>query len=327
MEDRRELIEQKYGFQVKNQYRARGAILFDTKDGPLLLREKMKLTGHFEWENEVKEHLRENGMTLLDFAVKNADGEYLTEAEDGAKYVLYRWFSGEECDCKNLTMIRLMAENLGRLHSSLQNFYEEPVLLQQPLLSQYDKHNRELVKVRNYIRSKKKKNDFEVLFYGQYERFMEKARQVAQELSAMGQGGQSAGFCHGDYNQHNILFSKNGIGIVHFECFSYQIQVSDLANYMRKMLEKNNWNTGLGMDLICAYDRVRRLTAVELNYLYLYMAYPEKFWKIANRYYNTHKAWVSGRNIEKLEKFIRQEDERERFLEMMRHFTLQPPAS
>ena len=57
MEDRRELIEKKYGFQVKNQYRARGAILFDTKDGPLLLREKMKLTGHFEWENEVKEHL------------------------------------------------------------------------------------------------------------------------------------------------------------------------------------------------------------------------------------------------------------------------------
>ncbi len=61
---------------------------------------------------------------------------------------------------------------------------------------------------------------------------------MAQELSAIGQGGQSAGFCHGDYNQHNILFSKNGIGIVHFECFSYQIQVSDLANYMRKMLEK-----------------------------------------------------------------------------------------
>lgn len=52
----------------------------------------MKLTGHFEWENEVKDHLRKNGMTLLDFAVKNVDGEYLTEAEDGTKYVLYRWF-------------------------------------------------------------------------------------------------------------------------------------------------------------------------------------------------------------------------------------------
>lgn len=34
------------------------------------------------------------------------------------------------------------------------------------------------------------------------------------------------------------------------------------------------------MDLICAYDRVRRLTAVELNYLYLYMAYPENSGKL-----------------------------------------------
>ena len=51
MEDRRELIEKKYGFQVKNQYRARGAILFDTKDGPLLLREKMKLTGQCDHDS------------------------------------------------------------------------------------------------------------------------------------------------------------------------------------------------------------------------------------------------------------------------------------
>ncbi len=163
-------------------------------------------------------------------------------------------------------------------------------------------------------------------FYGQYERFMEKARQVAQELSAMGQGGQSTGFCHGDYNQHNIVFSKTGSVLSILSAFPTRYRSAIWRTTCGKCW-KNNWNTGLGMDLICAYDRVRRLTAVELNYLYLYMAYPEKFWKIANRYYNTHKAWVSGRNIEKLEKFIRQEDERERFLEMMRHFTLQPPAS
>ena len=132
---------------------------------------------------------------------------------------------------------------------------------------------------------------------------------------------------HGDYNYHNVMILPENEVITNFERMRIGIQVDDLYYLLRKVMEKNNWNTGLGMDLICAYDRVRRLTAVELNYLYLYMAYPEKFWKIANRYYNTHKAWVSGRNIEKLEKFIRQEDERERFLEMMRHFTLQPPAS
>ena len=75
------------------------------------------------------------------------------------------------------------------------------------------------------------------------------------------------------------------------------------------------------------YLSVRTLSEEERRVLYAMLTFPEKFWKIANRYYNTHKAWVSGRNIEKLEKFIRQEDERERFLEMMRHFTLQPPTS
>ena len=76
------------------------------------------------------------------------------------------------------------------------------------------------------------------------------------------------------------------------------------------------------MDLIRNYDRVKKLSPEELKYLYVYLAYPEKFWKIANRYYNSHKAWLSGRNIEKLEKVIAQEDAREHFLQMLFHFTV-----
>ena len=76
------------------------------------------------------------------------------------------------------------------------------------------------------------------------------------------------------------------------------------------------------MDLICAYDRVRRLTAVELNYLYLYMAYPEKFWKTANSYYCTNKAWISVKNIEKLQTAIRQTEEKKMFLKEVFGFEL-----
>jgi len=180
----------------------------------------MKLTGHFEWENEVKEHLRKNGMTLLDFAVKNVDGEYLTEAEDGTKYVLYRWFFGEECDCKNVTTIRLMAENLGQLHSSLQNFYEEPVLLQQPLLSRYDKHNREMKHVYGYMRGKKKKTEFEryamQCFPNFYERAMQVRSQLSENLYYKEHSGQTKDVCHGEYNYHNLLLTKSGLATTNF---------------------------------------------------------------------------------------------------------------
>ena len=141
-------------------------------------------------------------------------------------------------------------------------------------------------------------------------------------LKDLGIQEQLIGFCHGDYNQHNVIFSREGIAVVHFENFLYQESVGDLANFIRKMMEKNNWNAGLGMDLIRGYDRVRKLSPEELKYLYVYLAYPEKFWKIANRYYNSHKAWLSGRNIEKLEKVVAQEDAREQFLQMLFHFTV-----
>lgn len=93
--------------------------------------------------------------------------------------------------------------------------------------------------------------------------------------------------------------------------------MSDLSNFVRKMMEKNNWNTSLGMELIGAYDSVRKLKPQEFSYLYFYLAYPEKFWKIANHYSQSHKAWLSGRNTEKLSKVITQEGAREHFLQTL----------
>ena len=50
-----ELVLEKYDFQVKNRFRARGALLFDTDQGPKLLREYEELGNHFMWENEIKD--------------------------------------------------------------------------------------------------------------------------------------------------------------------------------------------------------------------------------------------------------------------------------
>ena len=58
----------------------------------------------------------------------------------------------------------------------------------------------------------------------------------------------------------------------------------------------------------------------EREYLCLRLAYPEKFWKIANHYYNANKAWGFGRYLEKLEKIKAEEENREQFLAYMKHF-------
>lgn len=277
-----------------------------------------------EFLADMLEHLRNQGL-LVETVTRTKEGAPIAVAEDETKYMVSDAFMGAECDTRNRDDMMGAVKKLAELHNLAATYQGEiPEFVKtnpKALLLLYEKHNRELNKVKNYIRTKKKKNDFEIMFSGQYARFMEKADRVTRQLREMEAEPELVGFCHGDYNQHNVICSRKGTAIVHFDGFSYQLRVSDLANFMRKMMEKNNWNIGLGMDFIQAYDRVHKLSGQELRYLYLYMAYPEKFWKIANHYYNAHKAWVSGRNIEKLEKFIRQEEEREQFLEMLFNFT------
>ena len=103
--------------------------------------------------------------------------------------------------------------------------------------------------------------------------------------------------------------------MIHFENMCYNLAVSDLAKFLRKMLEKNNWSCELGMRLIEEYGQVRPLSKDELKQLYVILLFPEKFWKISNHYVNSHKAWVCERDIEKLEHMVRQENARTLFLE------------
>ncbi len=323
MYNRPEQILEQYELNVKAVSRGRDCYLIDTNLGVKALSEYRGSKERASFLKEMLDFLQSRNL-LVENIVYTKEGEPLVVDEDGSKQMLLDTFSGAECDAKNRDDMLFAVKTLAGLHNASNEFQGEvPDFVKMgrdSLLLLYEKHNRELRQVRNYIRSRRKKNEFEEMFGKHYARFMNKASEVTDLLGKMELENVDVGFCHGDFNQHNVIFSRQGIALVGFEHFSYNMQISDLANFTRKMMEKNNWNTGLGMDLIQAYHKERKLSDIELKYLYLYLAYPEKFWKIANRYNNSHKAWLSGRNIEKLEKVVAQEEEREQFLEMLFHF-------
>ena len=74
-------------------------------------------------------------------------------------------------------------------------------------------------------------------------------------------------------------------------------------------------NSSKILTLIESYNKVKTLTKRDLGQLYYRLAYPEKFWKIVNFYYNTGKAWIPGKNMEKIEKLFAQERDKQLFLE------------
>ena len=123
--------------------------------------------------------------------------------------------------------------------------------------------------------------------------------------------------CHGDYNYHHVLFLDCGIATTEFGRFRFDFQVNDLYQFARKILEKHDWDAGLGMRMVEAYERIRPLPRLEREILAVRMAYPEKFWKLTNHYYGSRKAWLPARYLQKLELLLQQQDARNNFIKLL----------
>ena len=192
------------------------------------------------------------------------------------------------------------------------------------------RHNKELRKIQKFICKVKRKNAFENLFLEVFQHYYEQGVQcvsklqqmMEQEADSMYQNTMQAhyGICHGAYNHHNVMIGERSEAILHFERFSLGNQLNDLYQFARKAMEKNHFDFDLLEDIFKVYSRYIELTDADYDYMYILFSYPEKFWKIANSYYNTNKAFLSPKFMEKLQTVIAQEKEKENLLRKYSNF-------
>lgn len=196
------------------------------------------------------------------------------------------------------------------------------------LKEDYLRHNRELRKVREYIRHKSRKEEFDLLYLKHFEEMSRLADLVMRRMETTEYDRlyreSLAGKClvHGDYNYHNLLFVQGAIATTGFERFHIEIQMADFYYFFRKVMEKHGWKESLGIKMLEAYDAVRPLTKAEREYLAIRLLYPEKFWKIANSYYHSNKAWVPQKNTEKLKICVSQTEGKIALIEKIFSFHL-----
>lgn len=320
-----QILEQ-YSFEVSEAGKARGAVVCVTDQGLKLLKEYRGSEARADFLYKVLFYLREEKGHRVDCIVRTVEDRPVAVDVDETDYYVRDWYEGRECDTKNRDDILRAIRQLAHLHTDLREYSGEvPDYLKQQkdnLLVENQKHSRELKKIKNYISGKRKRNEFETAYMKVYGRFAAQAEEIMRlQERKLEEAVETElyGLCHGDFNQHNVLFSREGCAVVNFEKACFDVQAGDLGNFMRKILEKHNWSLGLGMDMLNAYQKIRVLTDSELTQLYIRLAYPEKFWKIANHYYNSGKAWGCGRSMEKLQKVVEQEEAKESFLQLISH--------
>ncbi|MFT4005597.1 MAG: spore coat protein CotS [Lacrimispora sp.] len=310
-----------YELEILDVKRGRGAWLCETDRGLKLLREYKGTIKRLEFEDQVFTQMEENGRLKVDRYVRNKNGELLSNAEDGTRWIVKDWYADRECNLKDSREVLCAIERIAFLHKILRQveFKEEwnlgSILVQLPA-GEMERHNRELIRARSFIRNKRKKSEFELCVMGNYDIFFEQAMDACQGMTVFCEGQETGtGYlCHGDLNQHHILMCGSDVAIVEFNRMHRGMQMEDLYHFMRKAMEKHDWNLKLGTAMLETYAKVLPLSEADRICLYYLFLYPEKYWKQINFYYNANKAWIPARNIEKLKDLEIQQPMRNLFL-------------
>lgn len=331
MNDRAVSVLENYEIEVLRTWKGRGAMMCESDKGLLILKEYTGPKDKIIFQDALLRTIKQQGFDLVENILKTKEGEYIVYDQDRTPYILKTYFEGRECNIRDTRECMQAVKTLAKLHkASCLDTQAYPWIENKAKFridKEYEKHNRELRKVRKFLKEKSQKTNFEIFLLKHYDYFFDLALQTAEEVRFYMReekeetGRSSCYICHGDYQYHNILVTKgsneekDGMAVINFEKYIRDNPVRDLYLFMRKLLEKNSWSIELGTLLINAYNEERTISYEEYNQLYYRFVYPEKFWKIVNFYYNSGKAWIPGRNLEKLEKLLNQEEEKISFLE------------
>lgn len=318
MNDRALSLLEQYDIEVLRTRKGRGTFICETKQGSLAFQEYNGNPEKLKLQQMILQRIRDLGLVKAEELIPNKEGQLFVKGNDGLCYILKTFFEGSECNIYDTHECVEAVQLLARLHHCMEgvlweDVYGEGRSVYSPL-KEYEKHNRELSRVWSYLKKKGQKQVFEKRLLSSMEYFVSQARQVTESWRQLEDTVPDTGLCHGDYQYHNILRTPEGWRIVNFEKLQADDPIRDVCLFLRKVMEKNNWEVSQGKELLDAYEAVRSLSTYSRQDLYHRFAYPEKFWKIVNFYYNSSKAWIPEKNLEKLDKVISQEEAKQNFI-------------
>lgn len=338
-----------YDIEVLRVIRGRGGILINTEKGMKLFLECVHPDSYYKREALITGALSNCGFVRVDTYMCNTSGDVITQDTDGRKYILKNWYDGRECNIRDIYDVTDTVRTLAHMHKCLvvaapyvkageeklkeeSATDDEDILFRkravEPLSAEhigdaYVRHMKELKMARNYLKSKKKRQEFELLAYKSIGAFYDEAVRAVDIFDRKDirerflEIDDTFELCHGNFNYHNIILSAGEVCITSFDRVKKECQITDLYQFMRKLLEKYDWNIELAYKMIDEYDKVNPIRDTDLDILAGCFAFPEKFWKIINYYFNMNKAWIPPKSIDKLKTVVGQNDKRKEFIETL----------
>ncbi|EYE89780.1 hypothetical protein Q428_00330 [Fervidicella metallireducens AeB] len=318
-------ISTQFGFRIIEIIPMRGVYLLKTDKGDKCLKKVNYGLQKLMYLYNAKEHIIKNGFKNIDMYLLTPTGVPYALVNDDV-YVVTEWIDGRECDFRDEEDLKQASKLLGEFHLLARGFIpDESVRMRNDigkLEKTLEKRLSTLNKMRDMARKNKRKTDFDIMYLSNVDFYIKLGQQALNtlDIEAYNRVCQAAlednVLCHHDYTYHNIIMGNDGQNyIVDFDYCKAEIQIYDVSTLMVKSLKRLEWNPETAKAILEAYSQVKPITSDELNILKTLLVFPQRFWRLANRYYYKESRWNTDTFSKKMSEIINEREQYMNFIE------------
>ena len=327
---REQEIERQFGIKIEAIKPNKGVYFLKTNKGNRCLKKINYGVQKLLFVYGAKEHLINKGFTKVDRYCLNVDGSIYASVNEDI-YTLSQWIEGRECDFSNIDDLTLAAKAMAELHEASKG-YDPPEnsklktdIGRWPMLM--EKRTKALDKMRDMARKKNMKTSFDLSYIKNYEEFKVLGREaknildtsIYPELCRIAEEDKS--LCHHDYTYHNIIMDKdNKVNIIDFDYCKREIRAYDIAGFITKVCKRVNWDISYAKMIIDGYNDIKPIMPDEYKVIYSFLMFPQRFWRLSNRFYYNEVNWGQKVYDKKIEALIGELDSFRSFLNEFKEY-------
>lgn len=315
-------IISQYKIDIKNIIPSREGFIIITSEGKYLLRECNLHPGRIRFIHGAKEHLYNNGFKNLDRYLCTNKGEpYFVF--DEKYYTISQLAEGRVCNFGNRDDIRSAASLLAKLHAASKGYIapHNGVIRDElgKLPGIFYRRLREIKRMERIASRRKSQFDYIYLKYAGY--FYNMGKEALDYILSpiynklVDETREEGIFCHHDYTYSNIYFTEKGPMVINFDYCCFDLKVYDMSNFLRRIMRKCNWDISEAKAITSAYRDIEALSPEDFYVMKIILQFPQKFWRVANRYYNSRRSWAEKVLTKKLEEAIEEIEPHKSFLD------------
>ncbi|MGG7142178.1 CotS family spore coat protein [Clostridium nigeriense] len=318
-------IQDKYMLDIETIEKVKNSYKIKTNDGDYGIKVIKYQYPHFHFILSAIKHLKNRGFNKIPEIINTKDGlEYISLGNNYA--YLNKWIDSKSCNYKDLGQLKLASETLGELHNCSEGFtlnrHMKPRIAWFSWIKVFQTRCNEILDFKKRIYQKAYRSEFDEVYLRGIEEELDIAKKAINELrnnkyiEIMEKEVNKRGFCHHDYAHHNVLISKDReVNIIDFDYCILDTHIHDLASLLIRSMKDGSWSRDKAYFILNSYSNTHSLFDEEVRLIKGFIMFPQGFWQIGLQYYWEQQPWGEDFLVNKLNKYLKDRENRESFLD------------